>query len=110
MPMSTLYDTKPWRDYRSHVLADDAECAFAHLAGNCRGALQLHHVDPLSEGGPAFPDEGGLVVLCAAHHAWLHAWRRRKAQNEREWKRCPHHHRTRESREQCERRLNAATA
>jgi hypothetical protein len=105
MPMSTLYDTKPWRDYRSHVLADDAECAFAHLAGNCRGVLQLHHVDPLAEGGPAFPDDGGLVVLCAAHHAWLHAWRRRK---EKQWKRCPHSHRSRESREQCERRLNAA--
>lgn len=108
MPMSTLYDTQPWRDYRSRVLTDDASCAFEHLAGGCQGDLHVHHVTPLAEGGEAFPRENGVIVLCAAHHAWLHAWRRRKEEREKRWKRCPHQHRTRESREQCERRLNAA--
>ena len=61
--MPNLYDTSLWREYRSRVLSADAECAFARLAGDCRGVLHLHHVDPLAEGGPAFPDEGGMLVV-----------------------------------------------
>ena len=106
--MATVYETSRWRDFRSRVLADDAECAFAHLAGHCRGALHVHHVEPLAEGGPEFPrNTDGTLVLCAAHHAWLHAWRRR---GEPKWKRCPHHHRSLESRRQCEERLNRTAA
>ena len=102
--MSLLYDTKPWREFRESVLDANAECALAHLAGNCRGPLNLHHVDPLAEGGPAFPDEGGVAVLCARHHRLVHVWRSKDEKTR--WKRCPHQHRTPESREQCERRLN----
>ncbi len=103
--MPTLYETKPWREHRARVLARDSECYLAGVAGECRGALHVHHVDPLSEGGPAFPDDVGLVVLCARHHTPVHDWRQRK---EKTWKRCPHHHRTHEARQQCEARLNKA--
>jgi hypothetical protein len=102
-----LYDSQRWRDYRSRVLADDAECAFARLAGDCSGALQVHHVEPLADGGPPFPARDGVVVLCVAHHSWLHGWKRRKKQT---WKRCPHHHVTPEGRRLCERRLNRVAA
>lgn len=103
--MATLYGTHRWRNYRSLVLADDAECAFARLAGNCRGALHVHHIHPVSQGGPEIPDEDGVVVLCNRHHALLHSWIRRQ---EPQYKTCPHNHRYAWAREQCERRLNAA--
>lgn len=105
--MPNLYDTQSWRNYRSRVLTDDADCAFAHLAGGCEGALHVHHVHPVSEGGPAFPNRNGVVVLCATHHAMLHAWRRRKRTL---WKRCPHRHRSADARRQCEMRLNKVAA
>lgn len=101
---TTLYDTSRWRAYRSRVLADDAECAFARIAGGCSGALHVHHIDPVSEGGAPFPTEDGRLVLCAAHHSWLHGWMRRK---QPKWKRCTHNHRYAYARRDCERRLNS---
>ncbi len=101
--MSTVYDTQPWRDFRSRVR--DADCALAHLVGGCEGPLHVHHVQPMAEGGPVFPTEDGVATLCARHHALVHSWRKRQ---EPRWKRCPHHHRTAESRRLCEERLNAA--
>lgn len=102
--MPTLYETQPWRKFAARVRAD--ECFLDGVAGECRGALQLHHVDPLSDGGPAFPDDGGVITLCAAHHRMIDAFLKRRKQ----WKTCPHHHRTREARRQCEERLNRAAA
>lgn len=102
--MPSLYDTKSWRDFRAHARA--SECFLANVAGQCRGALHVHHVDPLSEGGPAFPDEGGVITLCAAHHRMIDSFLKRREG----WRRCPHHHRSREAREQCEARLNRAAS
>lgn len=104
--MGILYDTQPWRDYRSRVLSADAECALAHLAGGCQGALHVHHVKPLAEGGPEFPCENGTAVLCARHHALVHAWRKKTDSPPRR-KRCSHNHRYDWARRECERKLNS---
>lgn len=103
--MSQLYDTHPWRELRSRLLPG-ASCSLSGLAGECLGPLHVHHVTPVSDGGDPFPSENELVVLCARHHRLVHAWLRKQ---EPQRKRCPHKHRTRESREQCERRLNSQT-
>jgi hypothetical protein len=44
------------------------------------------------------------VECCASHHPQLHMVLRRLSR----WRACPHKHRTREARELCERRRNAA--
>lgn len=103
MPVSTLYGTTRWRKYRSGVLSTDSECALAHLAGDCLGALHVHHNPPLDEGGEPFPRENERVVLCARHHRLVHAWRRKKEPKRRT---CPHNHRYDWARRECERRLN----
>jgi hypothetical protein len=105
--MANLYDSHAWRKYRSSVLAEDAECAFAHLAGECQGALGVHHVKPLSEGGDPFPrDKDGVAILCARHHTLLHHWRKKQAP---QWRRCTHNHRYAWAREECEARLNGVS-
>lgn len=101
--MPTLYDTKPWRDLRESVLADDASCAFEGLAGECLGALHVHHIEPVAEGGEAIPSEDGVRLLCARHHRMLHVFLDMPLV---EWKRCPHYHRTPAARERCEKRIN----
>lgn len=102
--MSTLYHTKDWRELRARALDRDGSCFLSEIAGECRGALQVHHVEPVSEGGPEIPDEGGVVTVCKRHHRMLHGFLNRQ----RQWKTCPHHHRSREARRQCEERLNQA--
>src|SRR5688572_3656651 len=101
--MSTLYESKPWREYRSRILSVDAECALAHLTGGCRGTLHVHHIEPIAEGGPEFPRENGVAVLCARHHSLVHSWRKRQ---EPQRKRCPHNHPYAWARLACEAKLN----
>ena len=103
--MPTLYDTKSWRDFRASVL-EDAECYLSGIAGECRGALHVHHIDPLSAGGLELPGDDGVVVLCAAHHRMVDSFLKRRER----WKTCPHKHRSHEARMQCEERLNRAAA
>jgi len=102
--MSTLYKTKPWRELRSRVIERDANCVFAGLAGDCRGILQVHHVHPVSEGGPEIPHEEDVVLVCGRHHRMLHGFLNRQ----QSWRSCPHKHTSREARRLCEQRLNAA--
>jgi len=91
----TVYNTARWRELpreacRVHELFGDA-------AGPCGGLVHRHHVDPHDEGSRT-------VECCATHHPQLHMVLRRLSK----WRSCPHRHRTRESREACERRLNQA--
>lgn len=102
--MSALYATKPWRELRSRVLSTDADCYLSGIAGDCRGDLLVHHVIPVSDGGPEIPGDDGVRVLCKRHHSMLHGFLRRQAS----WKRCPHQHRSLEARRLCEERLNRA--
>lgn len=98
MSTKAVYSTSSWRR-----LPRNGPCAVAELLGTeCGGLIARHHVVPLSLGGH---DLGRTVQVCAKHHPMLEALARR-AWGVREWKRCPHHHRTREAREACEKRLN----
>lgn len=99
MATKTPYYTRRWRRLPRE------SCEVAELfGGKCRGPIHRHHVHPLSAGGD--PD-GETIEVCASHHPMVEALVR-KIHNLPEWKRCPHTHRTREAREDCERRLNRA--
>jgi hypothetical protein len=94
-------DTRRWR-----ALPRERCAVFELIGGACSGPISLHHIIPLSAGGD---DDGPVVQVCQAHHPMLEALCRR-VYRPVEPRRCPHHHRTREAREACERRLNAAAA
>lgn len=102
----TVYSTPQWRDLRERARERDGHtCQVGRLVGGeCSGALHGHHVDPVSLGGDPLPSLDGVVTVCESHHPMLEALARRA----RRWRRCPHRHRTREGRLQCERRLNRA--
>ena len=88
---------------RHHVLTRDARsCVVAALIGTtdrCNPTLHVHHIIPVRDGGTDNPDN--LVTVCAAHHGALEALRRKLTG---QLPRCHHNHRTREGREECERR------
>lgn len=96
--MARIYDDIRWDSVRESVIARDGNCVLSWL-GPCSGPLHVHHVsyeDPY--------DENVLVTVCRRHHGAADRLRRFSSK----WKRCPHVHRTREGRESCERKLNAA--
>lgn len=98
MATGTIYSTRYWRE-----LDRSGPCAAAELlGGECAGPIERHHVHPISLGGAP---EGDTIQLCRRHHPMVEALARRIHGLE-EWKRCPHQHRSLESRELCERRLN----
>jgi hypothetical protein len=99
----TLYHTPRWL-----ALDRSGPCAVAELlGGECAGPIHRHHVHPVSlDGDP----EGMTVQVCRKHHPMLEALARKIYGDPPGWKRCPHPHRTRAAREQCERRLNGAVA
>jgi hypothetical protein len=49
---------------------DDGRCAFVGTEGRCseRGFLELHHVVPFADGGPA--TAGNIELRCRAHNAY----------------------------------------
>lgn len=82
-----------------------SRCAAAELlGGECTGTIHRHHVHPMSLGGEI---GGETIEVCQKHHPMIEALAR-KIHGLPEWKRCPHIHRSRESREACEQRLNRA--
>lgn len=77
-------------------------CALADLLPDeCSSVLHSHHVTPVSAGGAI---DGPQVWVCSRHHPMLESLARRVLR----YRRCGHMHRSREAREACERRLNAA--
>lgn len=96
-----IYNTSYWRS-----LPRTGSCVLAELLpDDCSGQLERHHVEPMSRGGDPV---GSTVLVCKRHHPMLEALARKALEDEQQWKRCHHIHRTRESREACERRLNRA--
>lgn len=91
-----IYDTQRWDRVREEVLERDRKCVLDWL-GPCSGPMHVHH---LSYDDPY--DAERCVVVCQSHHGSADHLRRFSMK----WKRCHHTHRSRESREQCERRLN----
>lgn len=103
----TIYTSLLWRTVSSRARARDGNrCTVARLiGGDCGGVLHGHHIVPVSEGGAAF-DLDNVGTVCAVHHPTWEALRRRLVEvRERRRIRCRHQHRSREAREQCERRL-----
>lgn len=113
MPIA-IYDTLKWRVVRSRTLArDGSSCTVAGLLGGaCSPILHVHHIEPVADGGAPF-DLDNLATVCARHHPMWEALRRgivarRSAPAAEVY--CPHHHRSREAREICERRLRRQIA
>ena len=100
--------TLTWDEVRAHVIArDGSRCTVGWLLGGaCSDLLDVHHLIPREHGGTDDPEN--LITACHAHHPVVEALRREvlRRRGKLSWRRCPHEHRTRESREACERRLN----
>ena len=59
-----------WDNLRDMILTrDNYECTEGD--GYCDGPLQIHHIVPLSKGGPNDPDN--LTTLCFYHHSLKHS-------------------------------------
>jgi hypothetical protein len=60
----------PARVRREVWKRDAGRCAFVGSAGRCteRGFLELHHVQPFAEGGPATLEN--IELRCRAHNAY----------------------------------------
>lgn len=109
--MENIYSTLRWRVTRRRAIErDGSRCTVSRLlGGSCApGPLHVHHIVPISEGGPEY-DLDNVGTACAAHHPMWESLRRilvRRMLGEDERPvRCPHQHRSREAREVCERRL-----
>jgi len=96
MAHTAVYSTRVWRELPRDYCA--VELLLGAAAGPCSGSIHRHHIDPADPHSRTLP-------ACQGHHGRLHVVVRLL---ERGRRRCPHPHRTRESREACERRLNRA--
>jgi hypothetical protein len=107
--MGHVYDSQEWRALCARVRARDGDrCSVQRLlGGECSDLLHVHHLIPVSEGGLPIPADRDVITACSVHHPMVERIRREVLRS-RGQRRCPHHHRSREAREQCERRLNAA--
>lgn len=106
---SSLYHSLAWRRLRKRALKRDGNaCTIARLfGGECSPILNIHHVVPVSDGGPEIPDLDGVLTTCAAHHPKLHQMRRNlHEKHEHPRRRCPHNHRYAWAKTECERKLN----
>lgn len=103
MPAERFHDTVEWRDLREQIRERDGRCLLWRL-GDCHGLLDVHHIDPVSEGRGDPLDPERCFTACRRHHPMIEAVIRRS----KRWRRCTHDHRYPGAREACERRLNAA--
>ena len=95
MAHTAVYSTRAWRALpRDYCLV---ELLLGAAAGPCAGLIHRHHVDPED------PDSRS-IACCQGHHSRLHVALRMLERDQRRI--CRRQHRTRESREACERRLN----
>lgn len=106
--MSDLYRTPEWIDLRARALARDGHrCTVARiLGGACSARLDVHHLIPVSEGGPELPDLDGVVTTCSKHHPTLEALRRfvlRARARRARVPKCRHDHRYDIARRECRR-------
>jgi len=79
-PQSSLTSGKQdygadWKDISEHIKKRDGYVC-QEFDGNCRGPLQVHHINSLSRGGTNIEDN--LNTLCEFHHSLKHPHMRRK--------------------------------
>ncbi len=105
---NAIYNSLLWQLARSRVLErDGSRCTVSRLLGGpcSTGPLHVHHIVRPEDGGDPY-HEDNLGSVCARHHPKWEALRRRLAGELVEQPvRCPHQHRSAESRAICERRL-----
>lgn len=79
----TGHGTIRWKRLRLRKLeAENWTCsACGCLAGKDKRSAEVHHVVPVHEGGPEYPDLNGLRVLCRACHLDAHLSPERRAAN-----------------------------
>ncbi len=94
------YDRRSFRNLPREVC--EVADLLGPLAGECRGYIHRHHVDPED------PDSR-TVQVCNRHHQRLHAALRALEAPERAWRTCTHFHPYPEGKIACERRLNGLT-
>ena len=101
-----IYTSPEWAAARdAALLRDGSRCTVQRLiGGRCHPTLDVHHLEPVAEGGAEF-DLDNLVTVCHSHHPRLEALRRYLLRKP-EWRRCRHDHRYDYARRECERRLN----
>lgn len=62
------YNTRQWARLRHAKLAHEPLCYACKLLGRVRPAEAVDHVQPINQGGDAFPPLEGLMSLCMSHH------------------------------------------
>lgn len=113
--MSTIYEHPAWERARADALERDGHrCTVARfLGGRCSKRLDVHHLEPVSEGGAAF-DLDNLITACSRHHPMVEGLRRAILRRRHAApKRCPHPpgaHPYPGARAACERLLNRRAA
>lgn len=107
--MTAALRTPEWADTRTKVLARDGQrCSLARLFGGaCHGIIDVHHLQPVNEGGDPYALDNCLSV-CHRHHPMLEAMRR-YVMRKRAVPPCRHAHRYDHARRECaERRARMA--
>jgi hypothetical protein len=75
LPAAPSYGREPLPAAVRHQInfRDQGRCAHTNDRGErCSQTrwLEIHHVQPVSQGGPNTPDN--LITLCSEHHGWVH--------------------------------------
>lgn len=106
--MGEIYNTSAWDQTRALAFERDGHrCTVSRLlGGQCAdGPLHAHHIIAVADGGDPF-DVDNVGTSCASHHpVWESLRRILVARIMAPPPRCPHSHRSREARRECERRL-----
>ena len=68
-----VYTTRRWRKLRSEKLDSAPLCERCQVQGFVNGAVMVHHIRPVRDGGSAFPGLDGLMSLCWSCHREQHS-------------------------------------
>ena len=60
------YGGDRWRQLRKWKLENDPHC---QRCGSSKGRMDVHHLEPVSEGGPEYPPLSGLETRCISCHS-----------------------------------------
>ena len=67
-----IYSSRRWQKLRSAKLDENPLCERCQVQGFINGAVMVHHVVPIRNGGEPFPELDGLMSLCWPCHQANH--------------------------------------
>ena len=67
-----IYSTVKWHRLRNLKLNKNPLCERCEAQGLTEGAVIVHHIVPVRDGGPKFPKLEGLEALCISCHSLHH--------------------------------------